>query len=356
MERYTDQEEVLRLLSKGEWNSARAEVDQAFSESSLLRGVITLLLSGEFQEAVIQLRSFYDKEPSHPLIPSVIRTIRNLTSTVMNLNAPLLVSNRLKLVHFHIPRNGSISTSCWMLDNDTPDVRAARDAAIAANTYSTPAFRSKYLSMINAIHLLGESPINRSDFLKFAVVRNPWDRLFSGFRGKFIYGDGRQWVGKDNHEIEIAYFAKQVEMVVRKRHPAPGKTGLSFREFVEYVCSHRDEQMDCHWQSQTHLCAGNHQPDVVCRFERLSEDFGPILAHVRQLGISPTPAPYTPKRRTLSGDFGPPGSLADLDTRALRQLDDQKLHMVDFYTPDLIEAVGIRYRDDIINFGYGFDD
>jgi sulfotransferase famil protein len=146
--------------------------------------------------------------------------------------------------------------------------------------------------------------------LRFAFVRNPWDRLVSCYLQKL--GPGAP---EDNS--------------VARRAARRGNAGRDFRAFAEFVCGTPDERSNPHFRSQhVGLVAdGALVPDFVGRFERLSEDFAEVAP---KIGAEPV--------------------LPHLTRSAGR---DER-HYRSFYDSELAEMVGERYSEDARLFGYAF--
>jgi len=142
------------------------------------------------------------------------------------------------------------------------------------------------------------------DWLTFAAVRNPWDRLASAYANKIIR-PGRLYQP----------FAR---------------AGLSydttFSEFVRFVCRTPDAQLDHHVRSQFDLLTdwGRWIPRCLLRLESLDAQW-PIV----QRWCSSVQIEDLPRRNATLGKRRP-------------------------YTPELAHLVARRYADDVSFFGYQF--
>lgn len=226
------------------------------------------------------------------------------------------------------------------------------DDARTNGTFSTCVLSRKFLHIDKAVQIIRASPMKPEDFLKFSFVRNPWDRIFGGYRSKFILAqqvDTRACPEKG----KLAPFAQHVVDSVQQRRSEAKVDGISFRDFVEYSAITNDHQLDIHWCSQSYLLAG-YQPDVVGHFERLAEDFAPILHHSRKQGYSVTAPPLTPKPHPSTCSSGTPGQYADICHLSLTGLDVTQIHPIDFYTPEIVELVNKRFEYDIRRFGFSY--
>jgi hypothetical protein len=141
-----------------------------------------------------------------------------------------------------------------------------------------------------------------SDHYKFAFVRNPWDRLVSG------------WLDK----------------VARPRaHPIPFaaqlKSGATFRDFVEHCASADLDTCDHHFRRQCRLIDLNHI-DFIGRLEHYEDD---LVEVARTLGLPVSSIP----RKNVS---------------------ESRQQYRAYYDEDTRELVARLYSVDIQMFGYSF--
>ncbi len=188
--------------------------------------------------------------------------------------------------------------------------------------------------------------LERSDYFKFAFVRNPWARLVSAYLDK-VGRMGEQPQGPTRELI----FAAQARHGER---PDPVRR-ISFRRFVSQIVASPDPMMDEHWRPQaSFLVAADF--DFIGRFEQLDRDLAVIE---RQVGV---PLDRGRTANTVGyavADVGlSPAAVADLDSTGLDQL---RVALGGFpryqwfYPPDLRGLVGGRYVADVNGFGYEFD-
>ena len=105
-------------------------------------------------------------------------------------------------------------------------------------------------------------------WFRFAFVRNPYSRLFSGYRNK-VMDLNSPWRGFRESIRELAGYPTP-----------PGETPgmVAFRDFVRYVQQQPDEERDGHWRSQLGtLCADRIPYDFVGRMEAFAKDFTTVL-------------------------------------------------------------------------------
>jgi len=147
------------------------------------------------------------------------------------------------------------------------------------------------------------------DFLRFSILRNPWERLASCYKNKIAKNSttGKDYILECSPDLYI---------------------GMPFEKFVEVVCEIPDSESDYHFCSQTYLMLypdGTLPINYFCNMENLG-------FHIEEI-----------KSRT------------GIPFRSLAQLNSTKKSSEEsFYTPELIEKVRRRYAADIEFFKYEF--
>lgn len=194
--------------------------------------------------------------------------------------------------------------------------------------------------------------LNDRSLLRFAFVRNPWDRLVSGFLQKFIsHVDNparrfltamerrrawNQWL----HLLTAGWLGESTgasDQDIDQR--------LTFRHFVAELRKLHAPSFDSHWRPQ-HLFLAGEKVDFLGRFERMADDFAELRRRL-QLGGTLPQFNCTPRGAATTA------CLADWPLERLRALP----HFPDyqqFYDGDLASIVADIYADDIRQFGYEF--
>lgn len=126
------------------------------------------------------------------------------------------------------------------------------------------------------------------DFLRFAVLRNPWERLYSCYKNKIEQGSttGPDYILECSPDFRI---------------------GMSFEEFVGVVCEIPDSEADYHFCSQIYLMLypeGTFPINYLCTIENLAFHLDEIksktgipftsLARINSSAMSAYEAAYTP--------------------------------------------------------------
>ena len=200
-----------------------------------------------------------------------------------------------------------------------------------------------YHSQAEAMEIL-----NDPSYFKFSFVRNPWNRLISAYLDKFVV--------KPNIRKSL-FLPKHIKEVVKAVYESEGlspdyKKSITFRQFVEYLKSTKNEYLDGHWKPQ-YLYLGETQFDFVGQLENLSEDFEYVK---NKLSIKDFDLPHTNKTTSVEGvncskELSADKNYADHYPSELIKL--KKLPgYSEFYTPELVDIIRQRYIKDIEKFGY----
>ena len=166
------------------------------------------------------------------------------------------------------------------------------------------------------------------DYFKFALVRDPFDRALSAFWEKFVAGDGG--------------VARQAVPVIAKIQGCIGneideEQGITFRQFVDYVCGSDPLTLDLHWRPQ-HLYLSGIRYDRIYPLDRLHvllEDL-----HVRT-GMKPVSRRENVSRSGRGKDV--PGA-ADMFVPELRECGD--IERTSFMDEEIMASLKAFYSVD----------
>lgn len=87
-------------------------------------------------------------------------------------------------------------------------------------------------------------------YLRFAVLRDPFDRLLSAYVEKFVIG--RTAPDNIQHTVSVVAPVQRAEGLGQPDHDR----GISFRQFVEHLAVADPTQLDAHWRPQALYLAG----------------------------------------------------------------------------------------------------
>lgn len=146
------------------------------------------------------------------------------------------------------------------------------------------------------------------DYTKFTFVRNPYDRVAS------LYAHTNR---VSNEQMLNPVYKKELNI-------------KSFEEFCKFIARCPDIFSDLHFQSQTSVLriAGCEESDVL-KFKTEEYD-ATVIEFFNKKGI-----PY--KGKVLHSN---------------KSKSDPVNYIKDWYTPELIDLINLRYEEDFINFGY----
>ena len=108
------------------------------------------------------------------------------------------------------------------------------------------------------------------DFYKFMIVRDPFERLVSAYRDKFLHKSNDTYFAKIRREIMRKY-RKNKKLV------KAGDDDVTFTEFVRYLIGTPHWKLDDHWMLYEDLCSPcNVKYDFIGSIDTLERD----LIHV----------------------------------------------------------------------------
>lgn len=254
-----------------------------------------------------------------------------------------LIDQSRNLIYIPIPKVASTSLKIWFLKT-SPDLAVHPDP----ENWKVNA----WLGNEGNRYLLKDlAPLRDQRTFRFAFVRNPWSRLVSSYLNRIV-GRGAEYRNVMKRLARGSWYRidKRIRYYARKRVYGvgwPESAEVTFREFImREVAAMPVMEMDPHWRPQ-HVFLGQHEPDFIGSFERLSEDLE-VLG--KRLGAS---ARLPALNRSRYVDRYDGGCLADCAQAQLRAMKGAP-HYRKFYTPDLVDTVARVYQEDLERFGYDF--
>jgi hypothetical protein len=206
-----------------------------------------------------------------------------------------MISDDRRCIFVHIPRcaGTSIEDVIW------PGPRSEKDLWMGFVDRHHNRYQTGGLQHLRASQIRDAVGTARFDsYLKFAVVRNPFDRAVSQFSYMHRRPDLREFIGMD----EDASFAEYLHLTGRRSH-------VQWEKQCSFLC---DED-------------GVLLVDLIARYERLDEDMAGVFANLGLTGVE------LPR---LNGTEHAPYR--------------------EHYRPEVRRQVEERYRDDLDRFDYGF--
>jgi len=159
-------------------------------------------------------------------------------------------------------------------------------------------------------------PLTSDSFFRFAVVRNPYKRIFSAWQSKILLKEPLQ----SKPYLNCNFFNQEIE--------SKNELAKAFEGFLEYIYENEDpEDYDIHWASQTNLL----RPDLV--------DYS-ILVKLEK------PEELTTALAEKLGDH----YINPFDSRHVNE--SLMPYQRDFFTERSVELIRCMYEDDFKVFNY----
>lgn len=255
----------------------------------------------------------------------------------------LLLSDRASFICCAIPKSGCTALKHWFLSLMQPEL--LRDGKPDVHWLC---------SVHHSLLGLDASQIDRlfSSLFSFAFVRDPLRRYASSYSEKFckvapeeLFPGARELVeGVERLKgVDVTHDAVSVQVFTGRTVEIPISTmvdyrrGVTFREYVDYLCRSPDEALDLHWRPQDVFLAGR-EWDLIAPLDSMGE----VLTHVGKLlgreDLRPEQRNVTPYR--LSGDMG--RCWADVPSgECFRAGNIPPAEAL--YLPDLVEKLKVRF-------------
>lgn len=225
------------------------------------------------------------------------------------------------LVCCAIPKNGCTAIKSWFLRLVEPDLLENHGIEVHAHCRGHHTLCSRPPDVIAEALATG---------FTFAFIRDPLARVASAYVEKFIHPG----------PLRIFDPAREVIDELSRSMPVDLARGITFREFVEFLCSTPDEHLESHWRPQSSFICGN-RFDLLARVEELTET---LVSLNRALDI-PGEARLSGHRNAV-GYTTPTGVLrADIPSGPLYEA-GLLPPAEDLYDPALRERILQRFRAD----------
>ena len=172
-------------------------------------------------------------------------------------------------------------------------------------------------------------------YLKFAVLRDPFERLLSAYIEKFVLGR--------NDAANIHHTRSIVDLVYLEQGQHLGQSapdyqrGISFAQFVDMVTRLPAATLDPHWRPQ-HLYLAGLNYDRIYRFDEIGQVVDLLESR------SGKSLPRQPRNVTGSGEGVPVSGASDLLPQALAA--QPRIHRSSFLTPEIAHAIRNYFKDD----------
>ena len=179
-------------------------------------------------------------------------------------------------------------------------------------------------------------------YWRFAFIRNPWTRIISSYVSKFAHPTRKEAPSFAKRVIDWVYADLGLETNYEK--------SITFKQFLKYVVTTENQQLDIHWKPQNLFLSKNYAFDFIGQFENIEQDFEYVQEKLNiQLKL-----PWKNKKYEKVKVSKGSKEFYDYYPHELKQLSNMPLYQ-QFYNSDLIDLVAKKYSQDIAIFNYKFN-
>ncbi len=238
-----------------------------------------------------------------------------------------LVNHQFKVIYCPIPKNACTLFKTVIVGNSDQQQQRFEKNKISVHAFT----RQK-----DAGFMLSDCKyLQDASYYKFAILRNPFDRLLSAYANLFI--EPLRW----NHPLEPV--TKNVIDVVflDSKQEIDYKKSISFQQFIHYLARTEDAAMDYHWRPQ-HFFLGFDDVsfDLLGQFEELATVVQKLRDHtgltINNKKYNPTQYDHVAQTENFAQKY--PAEILNYG---------QIPGAVSFYTDELSAIVRERYEEDI---------
>jgi tetratricopeptide (TPR) repeat protein len=261
-----------------------------------------------------------------------------LTRMTLGPNGPLpFINDEKKFIMFWMPRCGYTTSIYWFfgtlgLHNEIDTLYPELDLLFKVHRYAWEVWPKKYYGDQETHQILETvvEKITNPDYYKFVIVRNPYSRLVSLFRGLMANPELFNILVPDKNEK------------------------ISFAQFIDSLFNMNLYFCDFHLRYQTaNLCWGSGvKLDEIIELEKLSDGLDRLN---RIFGLN---VPIIKMNASKKFPRSEGLCFADHHFDDLRKLYQSEglPHYTSFYTPELKEKVYKLFKSDFETLGYTFDE
>ena len=162
------------------------------------------------------------------------------------------VNEQLKTVYCSIPKNACTLFKTMLVDN------SKFKSEFEASGTGVHEFSNQRLQVSSAAYLL--ECLSSKEYFKFVILRNPFDRIVSGYLDKFA-----------KHVIPEAFVQNIILDVQTSLGLVPDiEKSITFSQFVDYLATTPDNQLNDHWRPQNNFVSTVNF-DFVGQFEFMDD-------------------------------------------------------------------------------------
>jgi hypothetical protein len=280
------------------------------------------LSKGELDDAIVIYEKILERDPD--CLDAKLQKMKAYQRKGLFLPSFYLVDRDRKIIFCRIPKNANSLFTYMMLDLS----KYREDYERSNLTFS------QYISQNKQNFFLKDlNNLNEREYFKFAILRNPFKRLVSGYLDRFVK---RPVNINSQPAIENVYNFLGMEIDLKR--------SITFSQFVHYLARTEDKDLDLHWRPQVNfLGLGLFEFDFIGQFEELNS----IIQFLEnKLEITIKTEVSNKVHITNYANFNSGEQFHDFYPHELNQLEGLPKSQ-NLYTPELENLVRQRYANDI---------
>ena len=245
-----------------------------------------------------------------------------------------LINHKYKIIYCPIPKNACTLFKSMMVEH-SKDRERYRNSQEDIHHYAS-ARKDTAVAVDNLDYL------THPDYFKFAIIRNPFERLVSAYLDKIV-----------KHEIPEVFaqeLIKKVQHFLNKDYDL--EKSISFQDLLYYLVATKDYNLNEHWRSQSSLLGRELLKfDYLGQFEQLDKVIED-LENKFKFKITTNVSQNHNKNNHITNYIGNVIS-GEFYTKYPQELRDFKLtnngfpEAKYFYNSELMKLVNIRFAQDI---------
>ena len=245
-----------------------------------------------------------------------------------------LINHKYKIIYCPIPKNACTLFKSMMVEHSKDGARY-RNSQEDIHHYAS-ARKDTAVALDNLDYL------THPDYFKFAIIRNPFERLVSAYLDKIV-----------KHEVPEIFaqeLIKKVQHFLNRDYDL--EKSISFQDLLYYLAKNEDYNLNEHWRSQSSLLGRELLKfDYFGQFEQLDKVIK-FLENKFQFKITTNVSKNHNKNNHITNYIGNviSGNFYAEYPQKLRYFKFKKHGFPEakhFYSSELIELVKIRFAQDI---------
>ncbi|WP_405571451.1 sulfotransferase family 2 domain-containing protein [Winogradskyella sp. Asnod2-B02-A] len=183
--------------------------------------------------------------------------------------------------------------------------------------------------------------INDTSFYKIAVVRNPYERLVSGYVDKFC--------GEDIHRSWVQHVLEEIGL-----KDSEGNYQITFSLFVDYLLRHDLIDVNAHWRHQTYNLKGVELNEVIYLKDMSSRlpELSKKLGFETKINVAKSRQSNSYAKHESTAELKDVYDITNTELMAFKKANGNFPKKESFYNDELKLKVRTIYKDDFEAFSF----